>query len=561
MKKPIIFIIALLFYFTFGFSEDYAILVGINQYQYLSKLKYAENDAIDMTELLQNLGFQTQTLVNGGATRENILNCLVETVQKTGEDDLIMFFFSGHGFAGADLSKRGVFPVDTDMKEVFPISQEEIVEMMSQTNGNKVLFLDACYQGSRTKNLKREILKPKVNIQEYVDNYDLDLFIAASASNQLALDGIYIDGNEIKNGIATYLFIEGIKTGAIDENEDNAFTNGEIARYFEFFANRIPDSVDQKPEAAFSISRAFFSSRNQELERQTTQEEAPSTQTQFVMEEYDNDTYNTDVSLLIEEISSNRDDDLEKTVMFGIKEKLMGRRGVSILTRNDKEMETIVEERKISSMNPTLKEEEIIKAAEFYIKGNLSELADVGVVQLRLNLVNLNSSRETLFRTFDYGYMRDGKLIKNFQFEDEIEDYLNEVIMYVRSPIESFYKDKKLQLEIENESVVKANDEIIFRIFNDFDYLYLFTSTPEGDLEYLTSTKALGLLELTAVASIDGTKDAISEYLIVLGTETGLSEGTLGGCQDIDTLQTVIDNTLKNSEFAFTFVNYVIRRR
>src|SRR6056297_2487811 len=165
MKKTIIFITALLFCFTFAFSKDFAILVGINQYQHLPKLKYAENDAIDMTELLQDLGFQTQTLVNRAATHENILNCLDETVQKTDEDDLIMFFFSGHGFAGSDLSERGVFSVDTDMKSVFPISQEEILEILSQTNGNKVLFLDACYQGSRTKDLKRDGLKPKLNIQ------------------------------------------------------------------------------------------------------------------------------------------------------------------------------------------------------------------------------------------------------------------------------------------------------------------------------------------------------------------------------------------------------------
>lgn len=273
------------------------------------------------------------------------------------------------------------------------------------------------------------------------------------------------------------------------------------------------------------------------------------------MTAFGEDIYNKKISILIEKITNDPDD----VVLFILKDKLQGRQGIELPTRKDELMKIILEEKKISSMNLNPEEEEEnIEAANYYIEGRLSE--SDGIKQLRLNIVNLMGSRVMLIRTFDYGYMRNGEFIKSVTFENEIEDYLNEVIMFLRSPVKSYYRENKLQLEIFGKSSVKENEEIVFRILNDFNYLYFFTSTPDGELEYLDSATITGLVEMTAIASIDGPKNEVIEYLIVFGSQNSLPKGVLNNCKNVYDLQKHVSNVLKNSQYAFTFVNYTISR-
>jgi len=269
----------------------------------------------------------------------------------------------------------------------------------------------------------------------------------------------------------------------------------------------------------------------------------------------DEDIYNKKIGILIEKIVNDPDD----VVLFILKGKLQGRQGIELPTRKEELMKIIIEEQRISSMNPTPAEEENLKAANYYIVGNLTNNDD-GISRLRLSVLNLKGSEEMLIRSFDYGYIKDGEFIKSVTFENEIEDYLNEVIMFLRSPVRSYYQNNKLQLEIMGETSVKENDKIVFRIMNDFNYLYFFTSTPNGDLEYLDSTSMTGLIDLTANASIDGPQSDVSEYLIVFGSQNSLSENDLNSCRNVFELQQKVSNVLKNSQYAFAFVNYTISR-
>jgi len=268
----------------------------------------------------------------------------------------------------------------------------------------------------------------------------------------------------------------------------------------------------------------------------------------------DEDIYNKKIGILIEKIANDPDD----VVLFILKGKLQGRQGIELPNRKEEYMNLIIEEKKISSMNPTLEEEENLKAANYYIEGTLLE--NDGIKQLTLNIINLIGSNEMLIRTFDYGYMRDGEFVKSVTFENEIEDYLNEVIMFLRSPVKSCYRNNKLQLEILGESSVKENDEIVFRILNDFNYLYFFTSTPDGELEYLDSAAITGLIDLTATASIDGPEPDVSEYLIVFGSQSSLPEGDLLSCQNVFDLQKKVSNLGNDPQYAFAFVKYDISR-
>jgi len=619
-------------------AKDYAVIVGINEYENLPPLKYAEKDAYDMNLLLQQLGFETKFITGQEATREGIINCLQNTVQNVGGDDLILFYFSGHGFAGENLDVRGVFPVNTDMAKIVPITQSEIVQILSATRGNKILFLDACYQGSSSRNLERKKVKVKLELEDLIENHDLDLFIAASASNQLAWDGVYVNGVRIENGIATYLFIEGIKTGAVDKNRDKTLTNGEIAAFFQEYAEKIPDTIDQKPEAVFSIDRILFCNLNVAFENEKTVEveiqSEPSNSRVFINNLYVGNTpgifalktgsnnirlvkegyekvvrdieittktdfenkeielflfkltekienlkiynnkqvfsvdrnenlFESEINLLVAEIKNlpQTNNDMGKIIEYEIKRIIehIGNKNANILTRNQNELKTIMEEKKLDSFSKEQKNT-ILNRGDFYLKPILIR-TPTDVIELKMSMVDLYTSKEKLFETIFFGYYDANKsFIMNSKFAKELEEYLKRVLVFIRSPIKSNITKGLLKVQT-NHTEVSIGEEIVFTIESDFNHLYLFTSDKNGNMEYLGSTNQKGELELSAEASIDDLSiDQLSEYLVVFGSNGTLSEEVMTECSNLDFLASLINEFLINSEYAFSFVNYNITR-
>jgi len=256
MKKMILCLFAVLFFTSMFFALDYAVVVGVDEYDNLPNLLYASKDSHDIATLLSALGFKVSLLRNEEATRENILKELKEGVEKSTENDNLLFFFSGHGKSGKDVNTKGIVPYDAARSGDKLITQKEFIDIMRQTEANKTLFLDACYQGTNKKDMERNVTLD--NMKDIVKNYEIDLFIAASAANQAAYDGVYYKKEEIQNGIATFLFKRGIKTGEIDQDNDRILTNGEIEEYFNQSRKDFTDIVKQNPEAVASKNRIFF---------------------------------------------------------------------------------------------------------------------------------------------------------------------------------------------------------------------------------------------------------------------------------------------------------------
>ncbi|PKN04733.1 MAG: hypothetical protein CVU74_05405, partial [Deltaproteobacteria bacterium HGW-Deltaproteobacteria-9] len=63
---------------TFGsfYNRSYAVIIGINNYEKWPSLEYAVNDAKAMERKLKSLGFETTTLINHNASKDNILKIL-----------------------------------------------------------------------------------------------------------------------------------------------------------------------------------------------------------------------------------------------------------------------------------------------------------------------------------------------------------------------------------------------------------------------------------------------------------------------------------------------------
>ncbi|MFY9314749.1 MAG: caspase family protein, partial [Burkholderiales bacterium] len=146
-----------------GSPQKLALLIGIDDYRAVAKLKGAVNDALNMKKLLlQKFGFAEQDimlLLDGQATRAAILDemrKLTERVQN--EDAIVLIHFSGHGSQQPDTDgdeddgmDETILAVDSRLNGVRDISDDEIngwIRGLNARTRNVVLVMDSCHSGT-----------------------------------------------------------------------------------------------------------------------------------------------------------------------------------------------------------------------------------------------------------------------------------------------------------------------------------------------------------------------------------------------------------------------------
>ncbi|MHC5735972.1 SUMF1/EgtB/PvdO family nonheme iron enzyme [Nostoc sp.] len=146
-------------------AKNWAIAIGINQYDYLQPLNYAKRDALLMQEFLGNeAGFERIFFFSDDSpelagkstrpTRTNLLRVLRQLFEKPfmGAGDNFWFFFSGHGIRYAD--RDYLMPCDGDPEDIenTAIAINFVSERLRRCGAdNVVLILDACRnEGKKT---------------------------------------------------------------------------------------------------------------------------------------------------------------------------------------------------------------------------------------------------------------------------------------------------------------------------------------------------------------------------------------------------------------------------
>lgn len=193
------------------------IAIGINQYEFLQPLSYAQQDAEALyTLLIKEAGFPPEKcwLSNDNSppkrgqatypTRENILNLIEKLGQKPMQDeDGLWFFFSGYGFSykGEDY----LMPIDGLMSEVEAtgISVRMLMEKLKKASTNLVLLLlDICPE----PNL---IIDDRVGINtlDLAREKEINLVLSCSPS-QMARES-----SALRHGFFTAALLEGLRSG------------------------------------------------------------------------------------------------------------------------------------------------------------------------------------------------------------------------------------------------------------------------------------------------------------------------------------------------------------
>jgi uncharacterized caspase-like protein len=215
MKKYLLFI-ATIFLSLFILSSEaqtklYAVCVGVSQYeQPRYNLLYSHKDAIEMYNMLSLYApaNRVKLLVNEQATRDNIIEQTDELFAQTMPEDVVIFFFSGHGEVGCFVTYDKLL-LFRDLQRIFKKTRAK----------RKLIFADACYSGTL-----RTPPTNSTNTSSAALGSNVLLFLS-SRSDQSSLER-----SRLKDGVFTYFLLAGLRGGA-DANKDCSITAIELFNF------------------------------------------------------------------------------------------------------------------------------------------------------------------------------------------------------------------------------------------------------------------------------------------------------------------------------------------
>lgn len=209
----------------------WAVIVGVGRYTAMPSLKFTDDDAYRVYSFLKSPeggalpDNQISILVDEAATRQNILSTLRQQFLKADANDVVLFYFSGHGLDGCFL------PVDYDgynnklrdveIKQIFQASKAK----------HKLCIADACHSGSLNYGNGSFAAKgpSPVSLERYYQAFeDADGGIALLMSSKA--EELSLEDHGLRQGVFTYYVLQGLK-GRADANNDYLITIKELYNY------------------------------------------------------------------------------------------------------------------------------------------------------------------------------------------------------------------------------------------------------------------------------------------------------------------------------------------
>jgi hypothetical protein len=214
-------------------AKVWAVVVGVAAYDHMPVLRYTDDDAYRFYAFLKSLeggalpDEQVKVLIDEDATRENVLNTIGEIFDMAGPNDLVIFYFSGHGLNGSFL------PIDFDGFNN-KITHEEIANLFNKCKAKfKLCLADACHSGSLIA--LRSVETEPVLVQYYQTlskSVSGTALIMSSKAEETSLESA-----GLRQGVFSHFLIRGLK-GEADKNKDKVVTVQEL---FDFIYHNVRD--------------------------------------------------------------------------------------------------------------------------------------------------------------------------------------------------------------------------------------------------------------------------------------------------------------------------------
>jgi hypothetical protein len=225
--------------------KSYAVIVGISRYRSagqsgLTTLPFAGDDARDFRDSLLTLGWEPdhiRCLTNQEATLRDVMISLGSWLTKAGPDDLIVLYWSGHGFPDPEDPEKVYFACyDTDPRiPVTGYRMDQVIAALAERGAQNVVVLaDTCHAGKLITRGDKGI-----SIRPYVEKLKREktvpkgwIYMVAADTDRQA-----IEHSSWSNGAFTYCLLKAL-SGAADGFEsvgpkDGVVTMAELRAYME----------------------------------------------------------------------------------------------------------------------------------------------------------------------------------------------------------------------------------------------------------------------------------------------------------------------------------------
>ncbi len=216
-------------------SDGYAVVIGIEKYQYVPDAVHANNDAEVFREyLIETMGYKKENIkiiIDRKATQaelEKLLGAdgwLSRNSLKNKSD--VVVYFSGHGIANANSASASLLPHDVDPNYSGGLNLKNLYKNLVSLEAKSVtLFLDACFTGqSRDEKLLVDKARPVVVRESDLQADERITVVSASSGSQIS--SAMQDSN---HGIFTYYLLKGLR-GEADKNKDKKIFLSELVDY------------------------------------------------------------------------------------------------------------------------------------------------------------------------------------------------------------------------------------------------------------------------------------------------------------------------------------------
>ena len=204
--KPIRICILLMALFLPGRIDAqhiYFSAVGIADYPgWKNDLILPAHDAEDMYDLYNtNTNVTSVLFTDASAKKQRILSETKKLFSKAGKNDIVILFFSGHGYPGGFVAYDGFLTYD-EIRQLFSGCKAK----------NKMIFADACFSGDIRDKSGGGFKDPKNDIMLFLSSRD----------NEFS-----IESPKLRNGFFTTCLLRSLKGGA-DLNLDRTITAKEL---------------------------------------------------------------------------------------------------------------------------------------------------------------------------------------------------------------------------------------------------------------------------------------------------------------------------------------------
>ena len=222
-----------------GSVTIYAVIAGVGVYPTMPKLAYAASDAFRFYDHLTSPqggavpDDNIRLLLDEDASRSGILGAVREIAAEADDNDVIMFYFSGHGLSGAFL------PSDFNGTQN-RIPHSMIAKIMERSRArHKICIADACFSGIQEEAYGLTAKGASASLDNFYDSFEHAEAGTAFFMSSTAMEASWED-RDLRQGVFTFFLIEGM-SGMADYDDNGVVEMRELYRYVRKKVNRYTD--------------------------------------------------------------------------------------------------------------------------------------------------------------------------------------------------------------------------------------------------------------------------------------------------------------------------------